>query len=60
LEVLLERLLARRARVRESIVAFRESVRQPFPNWGREKEESWGGVFREARVEHDGMGGGSR
>ena len=34
LEALLERLLARRARVRELIVAFRESARQPFPNWG--------------------------
>jgi len=34
LEVLVERLLARRARVRELIVAFAESVRQPFPNWG--------------------------
>jgi hypothetical protein len=57
LEVLLERLLARRARVRELILAFRESVRQPFPNWGRVAEESWGGGFREAGVEHDGMGG---
>jgi hypothetical protein len=34
LEVLVERLLARRARVRELIGAFRESARQPFPNWG--------------------------
>src|ERR1700679_4135796 len=34
LEALLERLLARRARVRELIVAFRESSRRPFPNWG--------------------------
>jgi hypothetical protein len=34
LEVLLQRLLARRARVRELIGAFRESARQPFPNWG--------------------------
>jgi hypothetical protein len=60
LEVLLERLLARRARVRELILAFRESVRQPFPNWGRVAEESWGGGLREAGVEHDGMGGGLR
>ena len=43
LEVLLERLLARRARVRELIVAFRESARRPFPNWGREAEKSAGG-----------------
>ena len=33
LEVLIEKLLARRARVRELITAFRESARQPFPNW---------------------------
>ena len=39
LEVLLERLLARRARVRELIEAFRESGRRPFPNWGEEAEE---------------------
>jgi hypothetical protein len=39
LEVLLERLLARRARVRELIVAFRESGRRPFPNWGGEGED---------------------
>jgi hypothetical protein len=37
LEILLERLLARRARVRELIVAFRESARRPFPNWGGEE-----------------------
>src|SRR5271156_2897194 len=36
LEILLERLLARRARVRELIVAFRESARKPFPKWGGE------------------------
>jgi hypothetical protein len=39
LEVLVERLLARRARVRELIGAFRESARQPFPNWGGGKEK---------------------
>jgi len=39
LEVLVERLLARRARVRELIVAFAESVRQPFPNWGAVRRE---------------------
>jgi hypothetical protein len=53
LEVLLEKLLARRARVRELIVAFRESVRQPFPNWGKEAEENLEGGFRDVRVEHD-------
>ena len=39
LEALLERLLARRTRVRDLIVAFRESGRKPFPNWGREAEK---------------------
>jgi len=39
LEALLERLLARRTRVRELIVAFGESGRRPFPNWGREGEK---------------------
>jgi hypothetical protein len=40
LEVLLERLLARRARVRELIGAFKESARQPFPKWGGGEEKS--------------------
>ncbi len=42
LEMLVERLLARRARVRELIVAFRESARRPFPNWGGEEGEGRG------------------
>ncbi len=33
LERLGEKLLARRGRVRELITAFRESSREPFPNW---------------------------
>jgi hypothetical protein len=33
LESLVERLMERRGRVRELITAFRESSRQPFPNW---------------------------
>jgi len=40
LEALVERLLTRRTRVRDSIVAFRESARRPFPNWGREGEKN--------------------
>ena len=40
LEQLIERLLKRRARLRELILAFKESSRNPFPNWGmRTKEE---------------------
>ena len=34
LETLVERLLARRSRVKELIVAFQQSSRRPFPNWG--------------------------
>jgi hypothetical protein len=33
IETLIERLLARRKRVRELITLFRESSREPFPNW---------------------------
>ena len=33
LEQLLERLLTRRGRVRELIASFRQSNREPFPNW---------------------------
>jgi hypothetical protein len=31
----MERLLERRSRVRELIGSFRESDREPFPDWGR-------------------------
>ncbi len=34
LEALVEKLLARRPRVRELITAFRQTARAPFPNWG--------------------------
>ena len=37
LEHLMETLLQRRSRVREAIGQFRESNREPFPNWGRSK-----------------------
>ncbi|MBS1813590.1 MAG: phosphatidylinositol kinase [Acidobacteria bacterium] len=37
LEQLMVRLLERRARVRELIVSFRDSDREPFPHWGRKK-----------------------
>ena len=40
LEGLLERLQGRRERVRELIMGFRETTRQPFPNWGEESENS--------------------
>jgi hypothetical protein len=35
IERLMETLLVRRSRVRDLIVSFRESNREPFPNWGR-------------------------
>jgi len=38
LEELVEHLLKRRTRVRELIEAFRESSREPFPNWGKKEE----------------------
>ena len=37
LELLVERLLQRRRRVRELIESFRDSDREPFPNWGAVK-----------------------
>jgi hypothetical protein len=33
IEMLIERLLERRSRIRELITLFRESSREPFPNW---------------------------
>jgi hypothetical protein len=33
IEILIERLLARRQRIQELITLFRESSREPFPNW---------------------------
>jgi hypothetical protein len=39
LEALVEQLLARRSRVREWIMQFRESSRKPFPNWGSTEVE---------------------
>lgn len=37
IERLMEQMLRRRERVREMISSFRESTREPFPNWGRSK-----------------------
>ena len=56
LEGLLERLLARRARVRELIVGFGESARRPFPNWGGGGEKEVGGrVVGEKWVQDSGQ-----
>ena len=35
MEKLVEQIVERRSRVRELITAFRNSTRQPFPNWGQ-------------------------
>jgi hypothetical protein len=37
IERLMEQMLARRGRVRELIESFRDSDREPFPNWGAAK-----------------------
>jgi hypothetical protein len=60
LEALLERLLARRARVRELIVAFRESARRPFPNWGGDARDTTQRGFRAPARMHDSEQGGGR
>ena len=56
LEVLLEKLLARRARVRELVVAFGESVRRPFPNWGGGRKEGLAGERGALGWVHDAGG----
>ena len=62
MEALVEKLLARRSRIRESIEMFGRSDRKPFPKWGAGetkkvegdwKEGKWGasiGRLREGRV----------
>jgi hypothetical protein len=40
MEDLVEKLLARRSRIRELIESFGKSNRNPFPNWGRTAKES--------------------
>jgi hypothetical protein len=57
LEVLAERLLERRARVRELITAFKESARAPFPNWGKAGENGDGRDLGAAEGSRDGEGG---
>ena len=42
MEQLVEKLLARRGRIRELIEAFRDSDRRPFPDWGLPAKESPG------------------
>ncbi len=53
LELLMDRLLARRARVRELIVGFGESARRPFPNWGEVGENRLGEGLGEVKWVQD-------
>jgi hypothetical protein len=48
MEALVGKLLARRARIRELIEAFRNSDRKPFPNWGSGSREIGGVSWNEA------------
>lgn len=49
MEALVEKLLARRSRIRELIEAFGNSDRKPFPNWGLAGKETSGAVWNEMR-----------
>jgi len=55
MESLVEKLLARRAVVRELIEAFRKSDRNPFPNWsavrGSHRKDEWPPKNRDSIVE---------
>ena len=46
MEALVEKLLARRSRIRELIEAFGRSDRKPFPRWGAEEGEPLEGRWR--------------
>jgi hypothetical protein len=53
MEALVEKLLARRSRIRELIEGFGKSDRRPFPKWGakgKSGEEDWKGSRRETRI----------
>jgi len=49
LEALIEGLLKRRSRIRELVDEFRESTREPFPNWGKSGEMVKAGQFADAK-----------
>jgi hypothetical protein len=46
MEALVEKLLARRSRIRELIEAFGNSDRKPFPKWGSKGKENWEGSWK--------------
>jgi hypothetical protein len=47
MEALVEKLLARRGRMRELIEGFARSDREPFPNWGKGRGEDGEGDWKE-------------
>jgi len=49
LEKLIEGLLKRRSRIRELIDEFRESAREPFPNWGKSRVRVRAEQFAQAK-----------
>lgn len=57
IEALVEQLLTRRSRVRELIGEFRESSREPFPNWGRSRENVIAEQFVEAKWDDERKSG---
>jgi hypothetical protein len=54
IEALMETLLQRKGRVRELVTAFRESGREPFPNWGRAESTVLLSQFETAGGTNDG------
>jgi hypothetical protein len=54
MESLVEKLLARRSKIRDSIEAFGRSDRKPFPKWGgageKSGEEGWKGMRWESNI----------
>ena len=56
MEQLIEQLLERRDRIRELITLFRESSREPFPNWMKAAEDMTRGQFPEPEWAHDIQG----
>jgi hypothetical protein len=51
MEALVEKLLARRARIRELIEAFARSDRQPFPKWGLSSDQTTQPGWKDPRWE---------
>ena len=49
MESLVERLMARRSRIRELIEGFGKSDRKPFPKWGEPARESTEGAWKDMR-----------